>query len=97
MPAASLKIIHNTYRDSVSLMQLSAKIAALSGVHQASVVMATEGNLDLLREAGLLDGEVAASPSDLLVVLRAESEEAARLALEETERALAGGSGKSVV
>jgi len=91
MPAASLKIVHNTYRDSVSLMQLSAKIAALSGVQQASVVMATEGNLDLLREAGLLDGGVAASPSDLLVVLRAENEAAASAALAETERVLAGG------
>jgi FdrA protein len=91
MPAASLKIVHNTYRDSVTLMQLSAKIAALSGVHQASVVMATQGNLDLLREAGLLDDEIAASPSDLLVVLRAENEAAASAALAETERVLAGG------
>ena len=53
MPAASLKIVHNTYRDSVTLMQISAKIAAYAGVQQASVVMATEGNLALLREAGL--------------------------------------------
>ncbi|MDH4326313.1 MAG: hypothetical protein OEW90_19415, partial [Betaproteobacteria bacterium] len=91
MPAASLKIVHNTYRDSVTLMQISAKIAAFAGVQQASVVMATEGNLALLREAGLLDGEVVASPSDLLVVLRAENEAAAKAALEETERVLAGG------
>lgn len=95
MPAASLKIVHNTYRDSVTLMQVSAKISALSGVQQASVVMATEGNLALLREAGLLDGEIAASPSDLLVVLRAENDAAAKAALEETERVLAGGNGGS--
>jgi FdrA protein len=90
MPAASLKIVHNTYRDSVTLMQISAKIGALPGVLQASVVMATEGNLALLREAGLLEGGITASPSDLLVVLRAESEAAAHAALAETERALAG-------
>lgn len=95
MPAASLKIVHNTYRDSVTLMQISAKISALAGVQQASVVMATEGNLALLREAGLLDGEVGASPSDLLVVLRAESDAAAQAALEETDRVLAGGDGKT--
>ena len=95
MPAASLKIVHNTYRDSVTLMQISARIAALAGVQQASVVMATEGNLALLREAGLLDGEVGASPSDLLVVLRAETDAAAKAALEETERVLAGGDGAS--
>ncbi len=91
MPAASLKVVHNTYRDSVTLMQVSAKIAALAGVQQASVVMATEGNLALLREAGLLDGEVAASPSDLLVVLRAENDAAAQAAMAETERILGGG------
>ena len=93
MPAASLKIVHNTYRDSVTLMQLSAKIAALAGVHEASVVMATQGNLDLLREAGLLAGEVAVSPSDMVVVLRAESEAAAGAALAQAERLLAGGDG----
>ncbi len=93
MPAASLKIVHNTYRDSVTLMQLSAKIAALKGVHQASIVMATEGNLALLREAGLLEGEVAVSPSDMLVVLRAENDAAASAALAESERLLAGGDG----
>jgi len=93
MPAASLKIVHNTYRDSVTLMQLSAKIAALAGVHQASVVMATEGNLALLREAGLLEREVAVSPSDLLVVLRAESDAAASAALAQAEGLLAGGDG----
>ncbi|MGA8050782.1 MAG: hypothetical protein WCA09_11480, partial [Burkholderiales bacterium] len=68
-----LRIVHNTYRDSVSLMQLSARVAALPGVDQASVVMATEGNLALLREAGLLEAAPAASPSDLLAVVRAEA------------------------
>ncbi|HUJ87687.1 MAG TPA: acyl-CoA synthetase FdrA [Burkholderiales bacterium] len=86
-----LRIVHNTYRDSVSLMQLSARIAGLAGVRQASVVMATEGNLALLREAGLLEGEVQASPSDLLVLAQGDGEEAARAALDEAERGLAGG------
>ncbi len=90
MPA-SLRIVHNTYRDSVSLMQLSARIAGLAGVRQASVVMATEGNLALLREAGLLEGALEASPSDLLAVAQGDTEEAVRAALDETERALAGG------
>ncbi|MGH8737146.1 MAG: acyl-CoA synthetase FdrA, partial [Burkholderiales bacterium] len=90
MPA-SLRIVHNTYRDSVSLMQLSARIAGLPGVRQASVVMATEGNLGLLREAGLLEGAVEASPSDLLAVAQGDSEEAVRAALDEAERGLAGG------
>ena len=87
MPA-SLRIIRNIYRDSVSLMQLSARIAALDGIGDASVVMATEGNLALLREASLLDGTIDASPSDLLVVVRGEEEAALQAALDETERAL---------
>jgi FdrA protein len=89
MPAL-LRIVHNTYRDSVSLMQLSARIAGLAGVRQAAVVMATEGNLALLREAGLLEGAVDASPSDLLAVAQGETEDALRAALDETERALTG-------
>jgi len=67
------KIIANLYRDSVSLMQLSAALAKLPGVEQASVVMATPANLDLLREAGLMDAGVKASPNDLLVAVRGKS------------------------
>ena len=51
--ARAERVFRNLYRDSVSLMQLSAKIGALAGVRQASAVMATAGNLDLLRAAGL--------------------------------------------
>ena len=69
-------------------MQLSARIAKLEGVQQASVVMATEGNLTLLKEVGLLDGQVDASPSDLLVVVQGDEEAARRAALEELEYAL---------
>ncbi|HUI18272.1 MAG TPA: acyl-CoA synthetase FdrA [Alphaproteobacteria bacterium] len=70
------RVIRNFYRDSVSLMQLSARIAKMPGVTQASAVMATENNLALLREAGLLDRAAAAGPNDLLVALAGESEEA---------------------
>jgi FdrA protein len=101
--SASLRIIQNIYRDSVALMQLSARIAALDGILQASVVMATEGNLLLLREAGLLDGAIAASPSDLLVVVEGEIEAVRQAALDETERMLStaaepsGGRGPQVI
>ncbi len=87
MPAAT-RIIRNTYRDSVALMQLSARIAALPGIEQASVVMATAGNLALLREAGLLEGPVDAAPGDLLAVVRGEGQPALQAALEEAERAV---------
>jgi FdrA protein len=67
------KVVANLYRDSVSLMQLSAALAKMPGVEQASAIMATPANLDLLREAGLVNGELAASPNDLLVAVRGKS------------------------
>jgi succinyl-CoA synthetase alpha subunit len=82
------RTVANTYRDSVALMQLSASLCELPGVEEASMIMATEGNLALLREVGLLAGEVAARPSDLLIVVRARSQAAAEAALARGEDAL---------
>ena len=66
--ARTQRVFRNLYRDSVSLMQLSAKLGALAGMRQASAIMATPGNLALLREAGLAQGEVEAGANDLLIV-----------------------------
>ena len=82
------KLLPNLYRDSVSLMQLSASLGNLPGVEQASAVMATPANLDLLREAGLMDGSVAASPNDLLVAVRGKSTASLEAALEAALAAL---------
>ena len=70
--ARAERILRNLYRDSVSLMQLSAKLGAVAGVRQASAIMATAGNLALLRDAGLALGDVEAGPNDLLVALEGE-------------------------
>jgi len=75
------RILPNLYRDSVSLMQLSASLGKLPGVEQASAVMATPANVELLREAKLLEGRVAASPNDLLLALRGKSAAALQAAL----------------
>lgn len=64
------RVIRNCYRDSLSLMQLSARVSETSGVDAAAVVMATDGNQELLRDAGLLAGETDASANDMLVVIR---------------------------
>lgn len=82
------KVISNFYRDSVALMQLSARLSALPGVRQASAVMASTTNLTLLREAGLLADDVEAGPNDLLIALDGEEEAALAAALGEAERAL---------
>lgn len=82
------RVIANTYRDSVALMQLSARLAATKGVEQVSVVMATPANLDLLREAGLLRQAVDARASDMLALVQASSIALANQVLDQVERAL---------
>lgn len=54
------QVIPREYRDSVALMQLSAALAKLPGIVQASAVMGTENNLGLLRQAGMDIGDVEA-------------------------------------
>jgi len=82
------RVMRNFYRDSVSLMQFSKGLSERPGVQQASAVMATESNLDLLREAGLLEGSVASSPNDLLIVLQGEDAAALEQALDEAVASL---------
>lgn len=82
------RMIKNLYRDSVSLMQFSEKVRALEGIQQASAVMATENNISLLVDAGLLAEVVAPSPNDLLIVVEAQDESAASAALDASEAML---------
>jgi succinyl-CoA synthetase alpha subunit len=71
--ATAHRVIRNLYRDSVSMMQLSAALRELPGVEQASAIMATAGNLDLLRAAGLLAEQPEAGANDLLIALKGKS------------------------
>ena len=65
------KVFSNLYQDSVSLMQISARISKLPGIHNASVVMGTPMNLEQLREAGL-GTELRAGPNDLIIAVMGE-------------------------
>ena len=87
MSATLVKIVPREYRDSVSLMQLSALLGKLPGVEQASAVMATENNLALLAEAGLRVDAKGASASDLLIVVQGEKS-ALPAAIEEAMKSL---------
>lgn len=70
-------------------MRISRQLKASAGITQASVMMGTPQNKEVLREAGLFDGAVeAAGPSDMVVVVEAETEEAASAALAQAEAAL---------
>lgn len=61
------------YHDSVSLMTVARDLSNMDGVEDASVVMGTEANKALLAQANLLTPEAAAaSPNDLIIVVRAK-------------------------
>ncbi len=87
MPVKSL-IKPSEYHDSVSLMLVARGLAALPGVADAAVVMATEANKGILEQAGLLTQPAsAASPNDLVIVVNAD-ESALDPALAEAEKLL---------
>jgi len=84
------EIRKGTYYDSVVLMQLQRALLGLPGVADAGVVMATPANRELLEQSGLLVGSAqAANPDDLLIVVKAEDEAAAKEALSQVDALLA--------
>ncbi len=86
--ASATKTIRNFYRDSVALMQLSSTLGKLPGVRQASAVMASQANLALLREAGLLSSAVEAGPNDLLIAIEGDDDALLAAAVTAAEQAL---------
>ena len=62
----------NLYKDSVSLMTVSAKVSAVPGIEAASVVMASATNVENLKRAGL--GEFEVRPNDLVVAVSGSEE-----------------------
>src|SRR5712691_6923492 len=71
-----------TYFDSIVLMRISRQIAALPGVEEAGLMIATPANKDILREAGILGDEGdKANPGDLILSLRAQDRAAGVAAL----------------
>lgn len=67
------RVFKNLYRDSVTLMQLSARLEAMEGVSMASALMGTPANQTMMVEAGLLEAPLAeAAPNDLVLVVQGE-------------------------
>jgi FdrA protein len=76
------RILRDTYRDSVELMQAATLVDRCPGVRRAALLVATPANLELLKSAGLLDAAAAvARPSDLVVAVACDDETAAAAAL----------------
>jgi len=85
------KFIPNLYRDSVALMEVSARMSQLPGITGATVVMATDANIALLTEAGFLNAQFSARPNDILIVIEGVDEPSIAAALGEAERILKKG------
>ncbi len=76
------------YRDSIQLMQLQGQLEESTGVLEAMAMMATPGNLDLLREGGWSLPETPVGPNDLVALVKAETSEAAGQALDRIDEML---------
>lgn len=72
------RIRKGEYFDSVTLMTVGKKLAAMADVEDAAIVMGTKENRSILQNAGLLAQEFAgAGEGDLLIAVRAKTEAAA--------------------
>lgn len=73
----------NTFRDSVYLMRLSSMIRDLEGIEGAEVIIGTDHNKKFLKAADLWTEaiEQEASSNDLVIVVKAASEEIAEAAV----------------
>jgi len=89
MAVTEAEVRSGAYYDSVILMQLQRSLAALPGVLDAGVVMGTAANKDILAQSDLLTPEAqAAVAEDLVIVVRAKDEAAARSALGQVDELL---------
>ena len=85
-----IEVRRGSYVDSVTLMQVSKRVALLDGVTSALVAMATELNLELADGMGF--DVPAASPNEMVVAVEVASEDALGRATDEVDAALAEGS-----
>lgn len=87
--ALAAKVFRNLYRDSVTLMQISADVAREAVVDQAWAVMATDANIALLKESGLAkDIPPEAGPNDLLFLITGADQDAVDSGLADAEKRL---------
>ena len=81
------EVWRNTYYDSVTLMLGSSMMEALPGIDEAMVLMGTDRNDTVIRASGLLaDGCGEFGSNDIVIGMRADSEQAAREAIGKPQR-----------
>jgi len=85
----AVRLKRGVYQDSVRLMRLSAELSDVPGVARATVAMATDANVRMLSEAGMLTTELAeARADDLMIAVDAADDATAQLALSRAEELL---------
>jgi FdrA protein len=85
----TLLVKKSTYRDSISLLRVTKEVAALAGVRQAAVVMATPLNLRVLAEIGFGGAELKqAGTDDMVIAIEAEDVSSLDRARAQTESLL---------
>lgn len=78
-----------SYYDSVTLMLLTREIMAMPGIRDASMVMGSRENLNVLRHAGMLPaGLEGAGSNDLLIVVEAGQAQDALAAIQAVDELL---------
>lgn len=82
------EIRQGAYYDSVVLMQLQRSLVQLEEVEDAGVVMATQANREVLTAAGFSLEGIEAKPDDLLIVVKADTAQAALSAIGKVDELL---------
>ena len=81
----------NTYMDSVELMVLSKKLGQFENVEEATVMMGTPANLDIMRKGGFGSDELEkAKPNDMVIAVKTEAPEAVDAVLAAVKDAVKG-------
>ncbi|NIQ58322.1 MAG: protein FdrA, partial [Gemmatimonadetes bacterium] len=87
-----LEVRRDAYVDSVGLLNVSQEMQDVSDVTWANALMGTPANLELLQDAGFGAGEVEGlRANDLVLAVVAESEDAARRAMDVATESMRGG------
>jgi FdrA protein len=87
--SARVELRRGSYRDSVTLMQMSEAVAQGGGVDAAIVAMATPLNIELYERLGFDPADVAdATANDLLVAIRAADDAALNAAIAQLDALL---------
>ena len=79
----------NQYRDSVFLMVVNQQAMKLPGIEEIAIMMGTDNNKDLMMKVGFDNPEMkSATPNDLIICIRAESEGHIEKAIQEIDKIL---------